>query len=346
MRDELCHRPVRGFGEVASADAVRGLASAAHRLGLQPHRELDVEGALLAVGGAVEVRQRLRISSGPHEGPAKRRQRLHRHDPRRDRAGEVLRQKGSQRLVFPGLYVERAPVVEQGQAEDVVLRLGHRHRLTQRVGPADQDAQLEQSRRLVRPALELALRAREGVAAGQDRGCPAVVADRQPLVVRQQRSVGAEEPAHRGGVMDADVEVGVVADLARQAQLHLRHRQQRFAPALLLRTAAGQAGAERLAQLAPRFGPQAHQAIHLGVVDQADLAQVEHLVSDGHADAPVHIVGLAKASERQVLDREIGCGIVGRLQPARKRRVVGRVDARVAHGFLGSKCFLSPCQQR
>ena len=42
-----------------------------------------------------------------------------------------------------------------------------------------------------------------------------MIADRHPLVVRQQRIVGPEQLADVGRVVDADVEVGVVADRAR-----------------------------------------------------------------------------------------------------------------------------------
>ncbi len=45
-----------------------------------------------------------------------------------------------------------------------------------------------------------------------------MVADRDVLVVGQQRVVGAEQAADVGRVVDAGVEVGVVADARRQAQ--------------------------------------------------------------------------------------------------------------------------------
>ena len=45
-----------------------------------------------------------------------------------------------------------------------------------------------------------------------------MIADRQPFVVRQERIVGAEQLADSGRMMDAGIEVGVVAD--RRWQVH------------------------------------------------------------------------------------------------------------------------------
>jgi hypothetical protein len=51
--------------------------------------------------------------------------------------------------------------------------------------------------------------------------------------------------------------------------------------------------------------------------------QVQHLVADGHADAPGLVAALAsEAAERQVLDRKVGVGRVGRIDPAAQARVV------------------------
>ena len=45
-----------------------------------------------------------------------------------------------------------------------------------------------------------------------------MIADRHVLVVRQERLVGPELAAGVGGVVDADEEVGIVADRRRQVQ--------------------------------------------------------------------------------------------------------------------------------
>ena len=161
-------------------------------------------------------------------------------------------------------------------------------------------------------------------AADADRRGAAVVADRHPLVVRQQRVVGAELLADRGRVVDAGVEVGVVADLARHA--HLDARPAAPAPrgtCASLRAAVAQTlprspGAAR----ARGSRGELHQPVHVVGVDQLRAAQVEHLVADRDADPPVHVVGAPEAPERQVLDREVGRRVVGRFEPARQRRVV------------------------
>ena len=225
----------------------------------------------------------------------------------------------------------------------MVLGALHGHRLAHGVAAADDDAQLQlevQARgglqhggRGVR-RLDLAARAHEGRPGGHHRGRTAVVADRHPLVVRQQRVVRAEQLAHRRGVVDADVEVGVVADLAGQAQLHGGLRMQRRLPSGLLRAALAQSARERQAQGPALRGRQRQQAGHVGMVDQAGGAQVQHLVADGNADAPA-ILGMgAEAAERQVLQGEVAAGDMGAGHPAAQRGVVGLVE-RMGHGVQG-----------
>ena len=96
------------------------------------HFQREVDAAPFPVFRRTQVRQRFGIAIRPLErGHAKRRQRLHGHDPGRDGGGKALGQERSQRLIFPGLNVARRPVVEQAQAEDVRFRLGDRDRLAQ-----------------------------------------------------------------------------------------------------------------------------------------------------------------------------------------------------------------------
>ena len=49
------------------------------------------------------------------------------------RGREALAEERTERLVFPGLYVARRPVVDQADAEDVILRGLDRDRLAERV---------------------------------------------------------------------------------------------------------------------------------------------------------------------------------------------------------------------
>ena len=252
---------------------------------------------MLAIGVRVEIRQRLRIARGPFERGPERRQRLHRHDPGRERGGEVLRQERAERLVFPGLDVARRPVVEQRDAEQMLLGLVDRDRLAERIALADEEAELElvveplrwrRARAAHRRALGLAARALEVLAADADRRGAAVIADRHPLVVGHQRVVGAEQLADRGRVMDAGVEVGVVADAAGHVHLDARIALQGALPGGLLAAALGQAIGDR-ARSAWRFsGAGGHQRVHVVGVDQAGCSQVEHLVADRDADAQAH----------------------------------------------------------
>ena len=132
MRDELRDRPVR-VTEIRRRQPIAGVAALAHRFGLQPRLERDVDRASVAVRGRVEIRQRRRIAGRMPERAAERRERIERDDPRRDRRREVLREERSERLVLPALDVARAPVVEQHEAEHVLLGVTDRHRLAERV---------------------------------------------------------------------------------------------------------------------------------------------------------------------------------------------------------------------
>jgi hypothetical protein len=56
-----------------------------------------------------------------------------------------------------------------------------------------------------------------------------VIPDGNPLVVRQERMVGAEHASDVRGVLDRCVEVRVVADLRGQSRLDFRGRQEELA---------------------------------------------------------------------------------------------------------------------
>ena len=211
----------------------------------------------------VEVRQRLRVARRARPRHPIRRERLERHDPRRHRGGEVLGEERPQRLVLPGLHVARRPVIQQAQPEDVALGLA----------PAARDCRARCPRRRTPPARARSRAAasaaapgaarpagmswprgrRDALARDADRGRAAVIGDRHPLVVRQQRIVGAEQPPDRGGVMDGGVEVGVVADVGGDAVLGrgLRHEQRAQRCGLRPRPRAAPATAPRAARSRP-----------------------------------------------------------------------------------------------
>ena len=190
-----------------------------------------------------------------------------------------------------------------------------------------------------------------------------MVGDRHPLVVGQQRVVGPEQLAHRGGMVDAGVEVGVVADGTGQCHLRLGLRQQAQLEERRLVAAVGQRQRQRAAQPAPQRrrgqringlqvarGQRRQQFVDAwapGALRTRQL-QVEHLVADGHADAQRLVA--APSGERH---RTAGSGPGSRC-PARwpirpscamRRRVCGsavmrhgaavrqRVVARQRHGL-------------
>jgi hypothetical protein len=129
-----------------------------------------------------------------------------------------------------------------------------------------------------------------------------VVADRHPLVVGQQRRIGAKQLADGGGVVDAGVEIGVVADTARQVQGHRILRRKKPFPRGLLRAALGQALRNRRSQRAHRRRALRHQLVHVAGIDQPGRTQVQHLVANGHADLARALRPLAVGAKRQVLD--------------------------------------------
>ena len=56
---------------------------------------------------------------------------------------KFLREEGSERLVFPGLQVTRRPVVEQGDAEQVLRRFGDRHAFAECIALAHDEAEFQ-----------------------------------------------------------------------------------------------------------------------------------------------------------------------------------------------------------
>ena len=149
---------------------------------------------------------------------------------------EGLAEERAERHVLPGLDVARAPVVEQHDAEEVVVGLVDADPGADRGRAADDEAELgldvepharAEDRRGVGRRLALAAGPDDVGAADHDGAGAAVVADRQVLPVRRQRlAVRAEDPADVGGVLLAGVEVDVVGHLERQVQRHLGQRQQ------------------------------------------------------------------------------------------------------------------------
>ena len=271
MRHHLRHRPVhhreRGLGE-----AERRRARAPHRLRRHVGFERDVEAALRAICGVVEMRQRRRIALRPCEGGgAERQERFLRHHPGRHGGGEILSQKRAERLVFESLHVARRPVVQETEAENMLRRLADRDGFAEFGRHADVEAELQLeieiarrsvARRRFLRALALAARPLDRRAADPNRRGAAVIGNRHVFVVRQQRIVGPKRAPGIGGVEDRGVEVGEIADRDRQGDLGLRHRRQ-MPPQALVAAIRAQAARQRQPERRPRRRSERHEMIEM-----------------------------------------------------------------------------------
>ena len=170
-----------------------------------------------------------------------------------------------------------------------------------------------------------------------------MVADRHPLVVGQQRVVGPEQLADRGGVVDAGVEVGVVADAAGQRSSRprpaaRRHSSRKGALRRCRRPAPSDSAARRR-RARPRA--QRHEA-RSGRRRPAAPAAASTPSAQGHCAAascrsstwspmatPMRQGSSLPARRKRPKGRFwIGksvSGVVGRVDPALQRRVVGGV---------------------
>ena len=167
----------------------------------------------------------------------------------------------------------------------------------------------------------------------------AVIADRHVFVIGQQRIVGAEQFADVCGVMNADIEIGVIADAERQMQCAFMGRAQEWQdpqPHAVTR----QQGKQRMAQRAPVAGGQGKQRIERGLRQRrahrhgqvvCQPGQIEHMITDRGSNAGRAIVSRIDP-QRQVLHRKVSV-CIGPLDPTARFGCVGVVD----HG-LGSSC--------
>ncbi len=185
--------------------------------------------------------------------------------------------------------------------------------------------------------LALAARAHHGLAAGAHRRGAAMIADRHIFVVGQQRIVGAEQLADIGGMMDADIEIGVIADPRGQMQRDRGAVMQRgfdvFAIALV-----AQKLRQALAQLIAILRRQGEEIVEGRLTRRAscflgqearDGGQIEHALANGDADALL-APRRRKHAQRQVLDRKFSVAI-GRGDPACQAGLMGVVDLGQGH---------------
>ena len=160
--------------------------------------------------------------------------------------------------------------------------------------------------------LGLTLRPLERRIADHQRAGAAVIADRDPFVVGHEWVVRTEQLADGVGVVDAGVEVGVVADVAWQREFAGGLRHQRLGPIALRGAADAESLGDFVAQVLALDDVRGHEPVHVVGADQAGCAQVEHLVTDGHTDAKRRMAtGRTITTERQVLNRKVRALDVG-----------------------------------
>ncbi len=170
-----------------------------------------------------------------------------------------------------------------------------------------------------------------------------MVGDRHPLVVGQQRIVGAEQPPDRGGVMDRGVEVGEIPDARGGAVFggRLRH-EQRPQPRGERRSACAAPPTAPRAARRSRPAPAPMNAFSVGCahsgqrlrrepLEHAELvqrAEVEHLIADRHpaAEAARCCRARRKAANGRFCSGKSVRGCVGGADPALQRRVVRGVE--------------------
>ena len=215
-----------------------GFACFPHSRRAQPDFHGDCEATTRAIGGMVEIGQRQRVPFGARgQWLPEWLQRLQRHHPRADAAGEILGKERPEWLILPTLNVTRRPIVQNTDTEQMVIGLCQRNGVAHGVAGSYERAEFElvvqQSRgsdgwRGVVRCHALAAGSTHRRARYHNGGGASVVSDRHPLVIRQQRIVRPEHRPHVGGVVYRGVEVGVVTDFGRQEQLGILLRDQRI----------------------------------------------------------------------------------------------------------------------
>ncbi len=97
-------------------------------------------------------------------------------------------------------------------------------------------------------------------------------------------------------------------------------------PMVLLRTVFGKPFTEVGSKLFASLGVDPDQSIHIAEINHPSPPQVQDLVANGHADAPIEIAFDAKSSKGQILDREIVGFVVGRGDPTYEIGIVGVIN--------------------
>jgi hypothetical protein len=212
------------------------------------------------------------------------------------------------------LDVACRPVVEEREAEEVLLCLGDRNAAPERVAGANVSCDFQFIVELgggledgggLTGEFDLAVGTADGSAADDQRRRAPMVANRNPRIIWEKRLVRTEELTNVGGVVDRGVEVGVVFRSDRLEEEGARGRDhQRGDEALLIgvTVAAGLDGLEEvdeaLAESRPGGGAAAHEGVKLrggtGELDVgweigeefgfAELTEIEYEGADADAE--------------------------------------------------------------
>src|SRR4051812_32469757 len=235
MRKHLRNAPVH-VAEIADAESHwRGL-SVAHLASGERYFECQVNSAMLAIFVARKIRQWRRVTLWTSECfRTIGHERFHGDDPWRDGRSETLGEEWSERLGPPSFNVAREPIVNETEAEDVLLGLVDRNALAEFVSGADIETGLgfivetlagSELRKLRGIIARLSLWTANFASAGNDARSATVIADGHVLVIRQQRIVGAEHASDIRRVIDRRIEIRVVADVCRHQHFSERNGTQ------------------------------------------------------------------------------------------------------------------------
>ena len=352
----LERRPVH-VAEIAVADGDGRAHGRRLQINLKAH-VIVLQSALAQIGQGGGLLRR----GGRAEGL----QRLLRHHPGGDRCGEGLGEEGAEGLVFPGLNIAGAPVVEQHEAEDQPLGAGLIEHLAHGRILTDDETHLQFEIELGAGAhdrggvadLELAQRTAHRRAAHHHRAGAAVVADGHVPPVGHERRVGAaQDHARIGGVLQGRIEIAESGDREGQMQGRPPHGDQRARPQASVipqpRRIGLKQGADAGAGGGPDIRAQRHEGVQgLGLEDPCgrlrqqsgpgDFGQIKDEAADGDAHPLARVIS-RKDAIGQVLDGEVAVG--RHLDEGAQLGIVG-VHGRDSwpQGRVGSKCFFRPVQ--
>ena len=147
-----------------------------------------------------------------------------------------------------------------------------------------------------------------------------MIADRHVLVVRQQRVVGPELLADIGRVMDADIEVGVVADRAPAGASQSEAACRQLSTSWALGSASAEQSDSRRRSARRRRSPRARSALSVSpeLACRASARRpgdrLAHSARDRGSVAdrrrrPLAPPSRAEDAERKVLDRKVGMAV-------------------------------------